>query len=388
MNRLVIQSGTIITRDSIIEKGTIVITNGRIAAITSANEYKPTKKDRIIDASDRLVCPGLIEMHTNGALGYDFLDANEEQVEQICSFQAQHGTTSFLATLCTAPQQQTVKAAQVIRSVAERGPKYAQLLGIHLEGPYFNPKFRRVHPAEHIRIYTPTELDEVISASGNRVRLFTLAPEMPGALEFITYLKTKGIIPAMGHSDATYEEAERAIDAGIIYSTHTFAAMREFHHREPGIAGASMLDDRVWVEVLSDGLHLHPGAAKLLWKTKGPNRIVIATDAMAGAGLPDGEYLLASQRVVVKEGRTISPEGRIAGGVATMDLAVRNMHRWLNISLPDALLMASYNPAKVLGLEKLKGSIEVGKDADLFVCDEDFNPYLTIVRGKVVYRNA
>jgi N-acetylglucosamine-6-phosphate deacetylase len=325
-------------------------------------------------------------MHTNGALGHDFLDASVEEVAEISQFQAQHGVTGYLATLCTAPQSKTLQAAQVLRQAAENEVSGAVLLGIHLEGPYFNPLYRRVHPAEHVRIYSRRELDEVIEASGKKVKLFTLAPEMPGALEFIAYLNEKNIIPAMGHSNATFEEAQSAIEAGVVYATHVFAAMRPLHHRQPGLVGASLLDERVWVEALTDGLHLHPGAVQLLWRTKGLQRMLVATDAMAGAGLPDGEYLLAGQRVAVKDGRTISPEGRIAGGIGVMSLAVRNAYHWLDIPVHEAVALGSYNPACVLGLESRKGSLESGKDADLFLCDSEFHPVLSMVMGKIVYR--
>jgi N-acetylglucosamine-6-phosphate deacetylase len=386
MNRWTISNGTIVTYDRLIEGGTVVIQGGKILYAGTPAGVPTGRSERTIDAGRRLICPGLIEMHTNGALGHDFLDANEAELEEIAVFQARHGTTGFLTTLCTSSQAQTVKAARIIRNLTERKHRGAEILGIHMEGPYFNPKFRRVHPIEHIREYTRHELDEMIAASGNLIRLFTLAPEMPGALEFIPYLRQKGIVAAMGHCDASYDQAIQGIDAGITYSTHTFAAMREFHHRDPGASGASLIDDRITAEILSDGLHLHPETVKLALKAKGSARVVIATDAMAGAGLPDGDYLLAGQKVSVKEGRTVSPEGRIAGGIGTMDLAVRNMHEWTHLSIPETVRMASFNPAKIMGFDDRKGSIAIGKDADLFICDLEFNPWLTVVAGQIEFQ--
>jgi N-acetylglucosamine-6-phosphate deacetylase len=386
MDKIGIRNGTLILPDRLVQNGTVLIEGSKITRVGSEVDLPRSPELTWIDARGYLVCPGLIEMHTNGAMGVDFLDASLEDVKKISLFQAQHGVTSYLATLCTASPSKTLQAAQVLREAAESNVSGASLLGIHLEGPYLNPLFRRVHPAEHVRIYTQHELDEILETSGDKIKLFTLAPEMPGGLAFISYLKEKNIIPAMGHSNATYEEAQLAIEAGVRYATHVFAAMRPFHHRQPGIVGASLLDDRVWVEALTDGLHLHPAAAKLLWKTKGLERMLVATDAMAGAGLLDGEYLLAGQRVSVKDGRTISPEGKIAGGIGVMNLAVRNAYHWLGIPVHDAVTLGSYNPASVLGLENRKGSLESGKDADLFLCDNEFNPVMSIVMGKIVHR--
>ena len=386
MSSLLIRNSVVITPDKLIQLAELGIENGKISHIGPNGSAKIELFEKTLDVHGLYLCPGLIEMHTNGALGHDFLDATEKDLEDIAVFQAQHGTTGFLATLCTASQSQTIKAAKTIFNVSAKPHMGAKILGVHMEGPYLNPKFRRIHPVEYVRTYTRQELDEVLIACANTVRLFTLAPEMPGAINFITYLKEKGIVASIGHTDATYEEAIRGIDAGIAYSTHTFAAMREFHHREPGSSGASLLDDRVTVEILSDGLHLHPGAAILAWRVKGTDHVVIATDAMAGAGLPDGEYLLAGKRVVVKDGRTISPEGRIAGGIGTMDLALRHMYDWLKLSIPETVRMATYNPARVLGIQQRKGSLEVGKDADILVCDQSFNPWMTIVEGRAVFQ--
>ena len=388
MDSLLIRDGVVVTPDKLIPSAELGIENGKIAHLGPVGAAPARRFEKILDVEGRLVCPGLIELHTNGALGHDFLQATEKELAEIAAFQAQQGTTGFLATLCTAPQSQMVKAARTIFTASQKPPEGARILGLHLEGPYFNPEFRRVHPAEWVRIYTRQELDEVLNACGHTIRLFTLAPEMPGAIDFIAYLRAKGIVASIGHTGATYAEAIRGIEAGISYSTHTFAAMKEFHHREPGASGASLLDDRVTVEILSDGLHLHPGAAMLAWRAKGTDRMVVATDAMAGAGLPDGAYLLAGQQVVVREGRTISPEGRIAGGIGTMPLVLRNIQAWLNLPVPEAVRMATYNPARVLGIQQRKGSLEVGKEADILICDQRYTPWMTIVEGKVVFRGG
>lgn len=385
--RLLIHNGTLVLPNRLLEGGSVGIVDGKIASLGQTSEKLGNGYDTVIDAEGRLICPGFIEMHTNGALGHDFLDANLDELEAIARFQAQHGTTGFLATLCTAPQARTVHAASNIKAFNAGTHDGATLLGIHLEGPYFNPLFRRVHPLEHVRVYTPDELDEVMRASDGAVRLFTLAPEMPSALEFIHTLTRNGIVAAIGHTNATYDEAMKGFDAGITFSTHTFAAMREMHHREPGAAGASLADDRITAEILSDGLHLHPAMVQLAWRAKGTQRIVIATDAMAGAGLPDGEYLLAGQKVAVKEGRTISPEGRIAGGIGTMDVAVRNMQDWLGLPIYETVRMATSNPAHMIGIGDRKGRLRSGMDADLLVCDRRFTPWLTIAQGKIVFRN-
>ncbi len=302
----------------------------------------------------------------------------------IAGLQASHGTTAYLATLCTAARYHP--HARVLKSAMQNPSGGAQQLVSIWKG-VFQHEYRRVHPLQYVRVYTQSELDEALRASGDTLRLFTLAPEMPQAIEFIHILRQQGIVAAIGHTGASYDEAMCGIDAGISYATHAFAAMTPLHHREPGASGAALMDERVTVEILSDNLHLHPQIVRLAWKMKGLERMLLATDAMAGAGLPDGEYLLAGQQVRVQAGRTISPEGRIAGSTASMDMVVRNAHEWLGISIPQVMRLASFNPARVLGMQDRKGSIEIGKDADLMLCDRKFNPWMTVVRGKIEYQN-
>jgi len=190
----------------------------------------------------------------------------------------------------------------------------------------------------------------------------------------------------MGHTNATYDQALAGIEAGITYSTHTFCAMREIHHREPGPAGVSLMDDRIFAEVLSDGLHLHPEIVRMIHRIKGDEGIVLATDAMAGAGLSDGEYWLAGRKVRVEDGKTISLEGRIAGGIGTMDEIVKNAMTWLDIPLFSIIKMATLNPARAIGISKTKGSITPGKNADLVICERDFTVWKTIVAGEIIYQ--
>jgi N-acetylglucosamine-6-phosphate deacetylase len=335
-----------------------------------------------------MICPGFIDLHINGAVGYDFLDANLPQLEEIAIFEAQHGTTGFLPTLCTAPQNKTIEASLHLQEFARQEYCGAKILGIHLEGPFFNPKYKRVHPAEHIRIYTKEELDQAVSASGALIKMFTLAPEMPTALDFIGYLQDQGIVAAIGHTNATAEETIAGIEAGIEYATHIFCAMKGIHHREPGAAGISLMDERVTVEVLSDRLHLHPDIVRLVYQVKGAEGIVLSTDAMAGAGIENGEFLLAGRKVRVVNGKTVSEEGRIAGGIASMDEVVRNASVWLKAPVYELARMASLNPSKVIGLENKKGSIQIGKDADIILCDKDYNVKMTMVEGTVVHCDA
>ena len=380
---LVVKNARVITPYELLEGHTVMVKNGIIVDIKK--DLPEEKADVVLDAKGHYLGPGFIDIHNHGNCGKDFMDASFEAYETMAKFHLTHGVTGFLATVMTASFDEMKKALSVAATYMRKqsGGKKARMLGIYLEGPYFSPKKKGAQPPEHIRKPDVKELKELIEASCGTVRVVSLAPEVEGAENAIKFLKEKGITVAMGHTDATYEEAKRGINLGITLATHTFNGMRGFEHREPGAVGACLTDDRVYCEIICDGIHLSKAAVDLIIRAKGREKVVLVSDAMMAAGLSDGEYTLGGQRVFVKDGRAALADGTIAGSTLTLDRAVRYLVKTLGLPLKDALRMASLNPARACGLAGRKGSIEVGKDADMVIFDDNLDIKTVIVGGEV-----
>lgn len=249
----------------------------------------------------------------------------------------------------------------------------AEVLGLYLEGPYFSAAKKGAQSPEYLKNPDIDELTKFIQLSKGTIKVVALAPELPGAMEAIKYLRNQGITVSAGHTDATFDTARKAFDYGITQVTHVFNGMRGFSHREPGISGAVLIDERVYCEMICDGIHLHPGAMKLVIKTKGKDKILLISDSMMAAGLSDGEYTLGGQKVIVKGQEARLSDGTLAGSTLTLNRAIYNMVHMAGVSLPDAVRMATLNPARVIGIDEQKGSIEIGKDADLVIFDGRLN---------------
>jgi len=259
-------------------------------------------------------------------------------------------------------------------------------LGVHLEGPYINPEKRGAHDAEYVRLPSLDEIRELLEASNHTIKIVTLAPEVKGSIELITELRKFGIVASVGHSNATYSEVVDAIKHGVTHATHTFNEMGGLHHREPGVVGAVLVQDELTAELISDNIHVHPAAMKLLIRTKGTNKVVLVTDAIQAAGMPDGEYRVGKKDVIVRNGVCRVESGELAGSTLTMDGAVRNVMKSVGLPLRTAIKMATINPALAINIDKNKGSLEPGKDADIIIIDKEVNVYVTIVKGKIVHR--
>ena len=324
----------------------------------------------VFDAAGRRIVPGFIDIHTHGAVGVDVNGASAEDLEKIGKFFAKNGTTSWLASILTDTEEQTSRAiSQCIEYQASAG-KGAQLLGIHLEGPFLASEFKGAMP-EHLLKKGSADLAASYQRQANgNIRYITVSPEVEGVLELIPRLRELGIVVAMGHSGADYDTAMAAIQAGTAACTHTFNAMAPLHQHRPAIIGAALESD-VYCEMICDGLHLHPAIVRLLWKTKGPQRLVAITDSIMAAGLPDGNYHLGVNQVVVEKGDAkLASDGTRAGSTLTQDRALRNLLSFTGLSLEEILPVLTENPAKLIGVYDRKGSIEDGKDADLVVLDE------------------
>ena len=380
----VISNAQAVTPHGVITHANIVIEGGRIAAITAQPVDAPSSALRI-DAQGNLALPGFIDMHIHGGRGFDVMDGTVEAVHNLAAHLGQHGITGFLATTVTASLEDTLAAAATVRKARTLPSPGAAILGMHLEGPYINPARRGAQALAHIRPAELSELERVIWASGDCVRMVTLAPELPGAHEMAAYLHQHGIIASMGHSDATYEQALAALDAGFSHVTHTFNAMRPFQHRDPSIAGVAMSDPRAMAELIADGLHVHPGAARVLIQARGPQGVVLVSDAVRGASLPYGCYRMGGQDVWTSENGARTASGGLAGSLLTLETALRNVLSWTGLPLHTALAMTSLNQAHEMGMGATKGSLEVGKDADIALCSPTLEVLTTIVSGRIVH---
>ena len=352
--------------DHTFQKKTIYIQDGTINLLEADCQTSGT----VFDAAGRRIVPGFIDIHTHGAVGVDINGASAEDLEKIGKFFAKNGTTSWLASILTDTEEQTSRAiSQCIEYQASAG-KGAQLLGIHLEGPFLASEFKGAMP-EHLLKKGSADLAASYQRQANgNIRYITVSPEVEGVLELIPRLRELGIVVAMGHSGADYDTAMAAIQAGTAACTHTFNAMAPLHQHRPAIIGAALESD-VYCEMICDGLHLHPAIVRLLWKTKGPQRLVAITDSIMAAGLPDGNYHLGVNQVVVEKGDAkLASDGTRAGSTLTQDRALRNLLSFTGLSLEEILPVLTENPAKLIGVYDRKGSIEDGKDADLVVLDE------------------
>ncbi len=386
--RIIIINGTIITPFHLVSGKAIIIKKGKIIEIVNKEELKTATLTGVeaIEAKDKFVVPGYIDIHVHGGGGSDVMDGDYESINQIAIAHSHFGTTSFLPTTMTMSKDKIIRSLRSICEAVKKGTAGAEILGIHMEGPYINPEKKGAQKEEDIKKISIEEFLEFNQASGNLIRLVTIAPEMPGAIDFIKYLYKQGIIASVGHSNATYAQTQAGIQAGLSHVTHTFNAMRGLHHREPGVIGAALTSPELTVEVIADGIHIHPIVLKILTKIKDGEKIVLITDAMRAAGLKEGTYDLGGQEVIVTKGQARLKDRTLAGSVLTMDKAVKNMVNKVGIQLSKAIQMASFNPAKSIGVDDKKGSLEPGKDADIVILNKNLEAELTMVAGKIVYR--
>ena len=385
--RTLISHGTIITPFQLLEDRAIIIEKGKIIDITDKKENITVPIEaEVIEARDKFVVPGFIDIHVHGGGGSDVMDGEYEAIKQIAITHSRFGTTAFLPTTMTMSKNKIIKSLKSIYETMLKGTGAAEILGIHLEGPYINPEKKGAQKEEDIKKVSIDGFLEFNKASGNSIRLVTIAPEMLGAIDFIHWLHKQGIIVSVGHSNATYKQVQEGIQAGLSHVTHIFNAMRGLHHREPGVVGAALSSPKLAVEIIADGIHLHPVVIKILIQTKESEKIVLITDAMRATGMSEGIYDLAGQEVAVAKGQARLKDGTLAGSVLTMDKAVRNLVSNVGVSLMEAVQMATFNPAKCLGVEDRKGSLEPGKDADIVILNRKLEVELTMIAGEVVYK--
>jgi len=378
----IVIKGTLATPRGLIPGSHIVVESGRIREVASG---EPRVQGKVYDFGEDLVAPGFIDIHVHGGGGHGVMDATAWGIEGLSRHLAAGGVTSFLATTHTASMKRTTASIRAVNRAIEKGTRGARPLGVHLEGPYISPGRRGAQPEESVRAPSIPELEEVHEVAGESLKVVSLAPEVEGALDAIRWLREEGIVASAGHSDASYEEMEAGVKAGVRHVAHLFNGMRPFHHREPGIVGRALVDDRVSVELIADGVHVHPASLRLAARMKGAEKTVLVSDSIKPAGLPDGDYDYGGRRVTVSGGRCLLEDGVLAGSIIRLNDAVRNMVELAGFTVGEAIKMASSSPSRVLGMEGRKGSLARGMDADVTVLDEGFNVLFTMVEGRVVY---
>src|ERR1017187_2055152 len=395
---LAFTAGRLLTPTDAVEHPLMLVEQGRVLEISARSGRQAPAGISVSDFGDCVIAPGYVDLHIHGSAGYDVM-GDTTALPAIEQLLARHGVTSYFPTTVSAPMDLTLRAlerlADAIENREQNDNKKDDVkgrplpLGIHLEGPFISHARRGVHPAENLLAPKLNTFEQLWQAARGRIRMMTIAPELDGAPEVIAEAARRGVCVSLGHSDADFEAAGRGIAAGARHATHTFNAMRplghrtEDHrtedHRSPGILGAVLTDDRVSADIIADGVHLDPAIVKLFAQAKGPERTVLITDATSATGMPDGRYRLGSFEVDVRDGKCMA-DGKLAGSVLTMDLAVRNLAQFAEWDLPQAIAAASRNPARAARIAN-KGVLTVGADADFVVLSREGEVLRTFVGG-------
>jgi len=391
---LKIINAKIITPYHIIDHGSILVMDGQIASVTEGlieNNEVP-----VIDAAGKYVSPGFIDIHVHGGGGHDFMDNTLDAFLEIAQLHARHGTTSFTPTTLSCEKRALLKTLSLYEEADALNGSGAQFTGLHIEGPYFSMNQRGAQDPRFIRLPDPEEYEEILKRS-SIVKRWSAAPELKGAITFGKFLKSKGVLPSIAHTDAVYEEVLEAFENGYTHVTHLYSAMsgvtRRNAFRFAGVVESAFLLDDMTVEIIADGIHLPPALLKLVYKIKGPDKIALITDAMRAAGMPPGESILGDLdnglKVIVEDGVAKLPDrSAFAGSVVTADKLVSNMITLAEVPLTDAIKMITSTPAAIMGVADRKGSLVVGKDADIVIFDQDIKIQYTIIGGKVVHSST
>lgn len=383
---LVIHGGSAVTRNGVIDDAVIVVRKGIIADIGVKGSVRPPSGAKTVDAKGFWITPGFVDIHVHGGGGNSFATSDPDEVIRAARFLASTGTTSLLATVGTGPLEKTQEFISVIADLIGSCRDSAEIVGIHLEGPFVNACRRGAINAQHIRPPSIDETDRTIELSKGSIRVMTLAPEIDGALQVIGHLTGRGIVVSIGHSDAKYDDALAGINAGISHSTHTYNAMSGLHHRKPGVVGAVLTNESVTCELIGDLVHVSPAAAQVLIRCKGSHSVALITDNAFAAGLPDGRYSSPDGRYILKNhAHCTLDDGTLAGSVSPMNMNVRNLVTVLGTPLTEAVEMASLTPARSAGVDDRKGSLCIGKDADIVIMNKRFEVMRTYVAGDLIY---
>src|SRR5208282_45433 len=390
---LAFTTGKLLTPTDAVEHPLLLVEHGRVLEISTRNSRQLPAGVSLSDFGDHVIAPGYLDLHIHGSAGFDVMDDTTDALPAIEQLLARHGVTSYFPTTVTASMDKTLRALERLadaietrerKSNSENGKPRALPLGIHLEGPFISHARRGVHPPEDLLAPTLALFERFWQAARGRIRMMTIAPELEGATEVTAEAVRRGVCVSLGHSDADFVTAERGIAAGARHATHTFNAMRPLDHstldhRSPGILGAVLTDGRVSADIIADGVHLDPAIVKLLANAKGPKQTVLITDAISATGMPEGRYRLGSFEVDVRDGKCMMG-GKLAGSVLTMDRAVRNLARFAEWDLAQAVAAASQNPARVARIAN-RGVLAAGADADFVVLNAEGEVLRTFIGG-------
>jgi len=387
-----IHNGKLITPNKIIANGSVLIKDGTIAAVAENNLDVPDAL--IIDAGGKYISPGFIDIHVHGGGGYDFMDNTVEAFLKIAETHARFGTTAMFPTTLTGSTEDIIETLETFEKASPLNNSGAQLMGVHLEGPYFSMNQRGAQDPKYIRDPDPKEYEYIVSRS-NSIKRWSFAPELKGAIPFVKFLKSNHILASIAHTDAIYEEVIEAFEDGATLATHLYSAMsgvtRRNAYRYAGVIESAFIIDEMDVEIIADGIHIPAPLLKLICKIKSPHKIALITDAMRAAAMPEGESVIGNihtgLKVIVEDGVSKLPDrSAFAGSVATADRLVRTMINIAGVSLHNAITMITQTPATIMNISDKKGSLSVGKDADIIIFDEDISIDTTIINGKVVYQ--
>ena len=386
MQPIVIHADRAFTPFEEISDALVVVQGGKIAAVGRRGKVDLPRGAREITAGGKTVVPGFVDVHIHGAGGHDVMEGTREALELVTAMVAAHGTTSLVATTVTASEKETRDSVAGIAHFILNTSQYparelsAEILGIHFEGPFISPARRGVHPAKWIVAPSTDLLAQLLAESRGTAQILTLAPELPGALEVISKARQAGLVVSLGHTDATYEQAQAAIESGASHAAHVFNAMRPFSHRGTGVIGAVLTSPKVSAELIADGVHVDKAAMRMLVELKTPERVILVSDGISATGMPDGNYQLGMFKVKVSGGVARNAEGKLAGSTLTLDRALRNMVA-LGVPLASALRMVTANPARQIGLGARKGVLAPGADADLVFLDDKLEISGVMTRG-------
>jgi N-acetylgalactosamine-6-phosphate deacetylase len=376
-----LHAAKVFTEEQIKDDYFVLVNNGMIADITQ----KPFDGIPVIDLRALHLLPGFLDLHIHGREGADIMDATPEAIETISTSLAKHGVVGFLGTTVTSTWKNTLSAFSNIGDAFHHQPSGAQVLGAYNEGLFFTEDHKGAHDEKYFLPLNKTNIDAIIKASQGALKVFALAPELENSAAIISYLSSQGIIPMLGHTNANYKQTCDALHAGACGGVHVFNGMKGIHHRDPGCAGAVLIDKEAYVEVIADGVHLHPGILELIYRMKGPNKMGLISDCIVAGGMKDGTYKLGMLDVNVENGIARTNTGSLAGSTLTLEKAIANLIKLTDIPLLEAVHMASLIPARFLGVDSHLGSITCNKRACMTIVDSDLNVKGTIVDGKPVF---
>lgn len=392
--RKILKNGTVITPIRTEKDSSVIIEDGKVITILPDSKLQTYENDQIIDVGGRYISPGFIDIHSHGGGGHDFMDGTVEAIVGAATSHVAYGTTTILPTTVTSTWDELDTMLEQFAKAQDEMVGGPNIAGVHLEGPYFSLEQKGAQDPRYIKDPDPREYERVAEYS-HLVKRWTIAPELPGALEMGRFLSERGILCSIGHSNAIYEEVVEAVESGYSLVTHLFSGMsmvrRINAYRYAGVVESALLLDDLTVELIADGVHLPKSLLQLTYKVKGPDKICLVTDSMRGAGMPEGDSILGSltdgQRVIIEDGVAKLPDrSAFAGSVCTADRLIRTMVYTADVPLVDAVRMATLTPAKVLQLDQQKGKLAPGMDADIAVFDSEIEMYLVMVGGQVCFQ--